>query len=71
VLAQQARGAGGGRDLIIGIGLQDKGGMTSEETKVSTLGVHGVKQTINQNRIQKSTFAHTDVAHLFHDEEDR
>jgi hypothetical protein len=41
--ALKARGAGGDRDFVIGIGLQDKGGLTSEETRVSTLGVHRVK----------------------------
>jgi hypothetical protein len=51
--ALKAPGAARGRDFVIGIGLQDKGGITSEETRVSTLGVYRVKQAINKNREQK------------------
>jgi hypothetical protein len=51
--ALKAPGAGRGRDFVIGIGLQDKGGITSQETRVSTFGVHRVKQAINENRVQK------------------
>jgi hypothetical protein len=51
--ALKAQGAGRGCDFVIGTGLQDKGGSTSEETRVSALGVYRVKQAINRNRIQK------------------
>jgi hypothetical protein len=51
--ALKAQEAVRGRDFVIGIGLQDKGGMTSEETRVSTLGVHRFKHAINKNHIQK------------------
>jgi hypothetical protein len=51
--AFKAQGARRGYDFVISIGLQDKGGISNEETRNSTLGVHRVKQAINKNRIQK------------------
>jgi hypothetical protein len=51
--ALKAQGAGRGRNFVTGIGLQNSRGSTSEETTVCTLGVHRVKQAINQSRIQK------------------
>jgi hypothetical protein len=51
--ALEAQWAGRGRDFVMGIGLLDKQGITSEEARVSTLGVHRGKQAIDKNRIQK------------------
>jgi hypothetical protein len=51
--ALEAQRAGRGRDFVMGIGLQDKRGITSEEARVSTLGLHRGKQAINKNCIQK------------------
>jgi hypothetical protein len=51
--ALKAQGAGRGRDVVISIGLQDKGEISNEETRVSTLGVHKGKQAINKNGILK------------------
>jgi hypothetical protein len=45
--ALKDQGDGGGRNLVIGIGLQDKRGITSKETRVSTLGVYEIKQAID------------------------
>jgi hypothetical protein len=42
--ALKAEGAGRGGDFVIGIGLQDKGEIASEETRVSTLGVQAGHQ---------------------------
>jgi hypothetical protein len=49
----KAQGAGRGRDFVIGIGLQDQGGSTGEEARVSTLGLHRGKQPVNKNRVEK------------------
>jgi hypothetical protein len=49
--ALKARGTGRDRDFVISIGLQDKREITSEETRVGTLGLHRSKQAINENRV--------------------
>jgi hypothetical protein len=51
--ALKAQAARRGRDFVIGIGLQYKGEITSDETRGSTLGVFSSKQAMDNNRIQK------------------
>jgi hypothetical protein len=51
--ALKAQWAGRGRDFVMGIGMQDKGGISNEETRVSRFGVHRGKQAISQSHMQK------------------